>query len=585
MQDIYIIIVSAVLAVLLVWSIYKTEYQGDFQNSLFKNEEWQDRTVMVVVPHQDDEINLAGATIRNLVNNNIWVILVFITNSDSVDSGPVRIREGLASAAALGVPEEDVIFLGYCNETRLRDDLHFYNGTDDNEVVTSVKGISETYCLPEKPEFYFEKTGEHHKFTKANCREDLKEVILQYYPDIIFACDFDRHQDHKAYSLLFEEAVAEILKETDNDYLPEIYKGFAYNGSYLGEKDFYRLNLLETKQAKGEFINNPNYDTDCPPYLWSERVRVPVPREALSRTLHSNIIYTALRKHFSQGIIHNAKRIINSDQVFWERRTDSLTYQAEISVSSGDGSCLNDFKLCDCPDVLTRPATFSGAWVPNKEDKEKKITIKFSEPKDIKEIVLYGNEDYISQVLTGTITFDNGYSVDFGELKRGCKATNIEFEAQEGIRKIEISLTITIGDKAGITEIEIFDKVKRENLLRFIKLMINDNFAYEYYVTGKDKVLDIDVYKQGIEEDVVYRSIDGGDYRIENGKLFLGKKFTEAIIRAEVKDNPAIYDQIVVKRKSSFSIVMLHVSQVIDMLAHRVEHIVKTYCLKMFKPK
>lgn len=59
--------------------------------------------------------------------------------------------------------------------------------------------------------------------------------------------------------------------------------------------------------AEKNMLNDPYYETDWPPYNWSERVRLPVPKVTLSRTLNSNFIYKALRKHFTQGIIHNAK--------------------------------------------------------------------------------------------------------------------------------------------------------------------------------------------------------------------------------------------------------------------------------------
>lgn len=92
----------------------------------------------------------------------------------------------------------------------------------------------------------------------------------------------------------------------------------------MGKKIFYDLNLAGEAKAEGEFINNPDFDTDFPPYIWQERLRLPVARTTLSRTLNSNLIYSALRAHFSQGIIHNAKRIINSDQIFWRLLNDII---------------------------------------------------------------------------------------------------------------------------------------------------------------------------------------------------------------------------------------------------------------------
>lgn len=46
------------------YRIYNSSYRGPFLNSLWSEKEWKNKTVMVIIPHQDDEINLAGATIK-----------------------------------------------------------------------------------------------------------------------------------------------------------------------------------------------------------------------------------------------------------------------------------------------------------------------------------------------------------------------------------------------------------------------------------------------------------------------------------------------------------------------------------------
>lgn len=161
-------LISASIALCLLYLIYRTytsRYKGDFSNSLWSEQNWHDKTVMVLVPHQDDEINLAGATIKNLTNNNIHVIVVFATTSDYHDSGIDRLHEALASAKILGVPEQDIVFLGYCNMPMVTKTQHFYNA-DDNLVITSDQNLTETYALPEKPEFCFTTTGKHKLYTK-----------------------------------------------------------------------------------------------------------------------------------------------------------------------------------------------------------------------------------------------------------------------------------------------------------------------------------------------------------------------------------------------------------------------------------
>lgn len=578
-------LISSVFLICLLYLIHRTYhslYQGDFSNSLWSEQNWHDKTVMVLVPHQDDEINLAGATIKNLTNNNIHVIVVFATTSDYHDSGIDRLHEALASAKILGVPEQDIVFLGYCNMPMVTKTQHFYNA-DDNLVITSDQNLTETYALPEKPEFCFTTTGKHKLYTKKNLREDIQAVIQHYKPDLIFASDFDRHIDHRAISLLFEEAIANILNTDNNNYFPEIYKGFCYNGSYLGKKDFYDLNLAGAAKAEGVFTNDPNYDTDFPPYLWQERLRLPVTRSALSRTLNCNLIYNALRAHFSQGIIHNAKRIINSDQVFWRRLTTSLSYQAQLTISSGNGQCLTDFKLADCDDIYALPCTFSGTWIPDATDYAKRAVFTFHKPQTISRVVLYGNSTINSRVLEGSITLSNNYTIKFGPLKEGSKATFVDFPTQNNITTLAISLEQLQGSAAGLNEIEIYSTLQFPSLLNFIKIMVDDTFAYEYLITAKTKEVSLNIYSYGSVSDYKLLSINNDDFQLQNNKITFGPSFKQALIRVETKTTPDIYDQIVIRRVSTVQILLLKATKAMDMLLHRIEHITKNKYQKWTK--
>ena len=570
----YLSLTIIIVLIFLLYQVYNSAYSGDFSNSLWTESSLADKTVMIIVPHQDDEINLAGATIKNLTDNHIHVIVVFATTSDYHDSGTDRLHEALAASQILGVPEEDIVFLGYCNMPMVNETQHFYNA-DEDLIITSDQGLQETYALPEKPEFCFNTTNKHKKYTKKNLRTDIQEVIMYYKPEIIFAVDFDRHIDHRAISLIFEEAVSNILSKKNNSYFPEIYKGFCYNGSYLGKKDFYDLNLAGESKAEGEFINNPDFDTDFPPYLWQERLRLPVARTTLSRTLNNNLIYSALRAHFSQGIIHNAKRIINSDQIFWRRLTTSLSYQSHITVTSGNGQCLNDFKLADCNNIYELPASFSGTWIPSNNDIEKKAFFSFDTPQTIQQIILYGNSNLDSRVLEGTITLNNGFTTKFGPLKEGSKATIVDFISQHNISSLTISLDKLQGDQAGLNEVEIYSSDKPPSLLNFIKIMLNDTFAYEYLITEKIKSLHLNLYSQGKIGTCKIFPVNNDDFQLSDNEITFGRSFKTAIIRAEAENNKNIYDQIIIRKITTLQLLILKASQIIDMILHRIEHIIK----------
>ena len=77
--------------------------------------------LLVIVPHEDDELAIAGATIYGAIKQNMAVKVVFTTNGDYyAHEGSIRIREAKKALAVLGVAEENIIFLGYGDQTQTK---------------------------------------------------------------------------------------------------------------------------------------------------------------------------------------------------------------------------------------------------------------------------------------------------------------------------------------------------------------------------------------------------------------------------------------------------------------------------------
>ena len=570
----------------------QTFFDGPFENGLFSSNKWKNKSAMVIVPHQDDEINLAGATIRNLVNHNITVYVLFCITCDLLEPPWMRISEGIQSCRILGVSDENIIFLGYCNNPKANEQLSFYNTSDDT-VITSSRNMTVTYGMPDKPEWCWLQHKSHHTITRGNFRDDIADVLLTLKPDLIFAVDFDRHPDHRAVSLLFDEAVGNILKRSDNTYFPEIYKGFAYNGSYLGARDFYAsLNLKGEVKAEGDFSNNLAFDTDFPTYNWDERVRIPLPKETLSRTLNGNYLYTAIRAHFSQGLLHNAKRIFNSDQIFWRRRTDAVSYRATITASSGNVTYLNDFKLADTDDILTLPAIFGAStWIPDPNDKKREVTITFADPQMVSRITLYGNAEVSSRVLGGTVVLSSGIKKTFTALREGAKANHIDLADPEVVSWIKIRLTKCQGPAAGLTEIQVYPNTHPNTSLKIVKLMVEDDFAYDYWVKNAEYIplqiycfdnFGARVYKNEIPSGYKLSIVNKENYTLDGLRLIPGRAFNKAIIRIESETDPSMYDQIVIRKIPFIKLLKLKITQGFDVAMNRVEHVVKHKYYKWF---
>ena len=74
------------------------------------------KRVMVLVPHQDDELNLAGSLLEQYTGAGSEVFLVYATNGDYSGLAQLRSHEALAVARSVGIPAENVIYLGYGNQ-------------------------------------------------------------------------------------------------------------------------------------------------------------------------------------------------------------------------------------------------------------------------------------------------------------------------------------------------------------------------------------------------------------------------------------------------------------------------------------
>ena len=66
--------------------------------------------ILVVVPHEDDDINMAGSVIATAVAKGKQVYVLFATNGDFTFKGATRIKEALAGLSLLGVKKKNVFF-------------------------------------------------------------------------------------------------------------------------------------------------------------------------------------------------------------------------------------------------------------------------------------------------------------------------------------------------------------------------------------------------------------------------------------------------------------------------------------------
>ncbi|MBQ2971206.1 MAG: PIG-L family deacetylase [Ruminococcus sp.] len=435
-----------------------------------KEEFFANQKVMILVPHEDDDINLMGGIIEQYAKYGSDVYVVFATNGDGdkrfdmSQMGFIRMDEAIKALGVLGVTEENIIFLGY-GDGWDNSEHHIYNAEPD-EVMKSTSGRTSTYGLRNHQAFCDGKT-----YTYSNYYDDIKQVILEHLPDVIYCIDYDTHNDHRALSMLFEKVMGDILKTTE--YKPTVYKGYGYRTAWNAVSDFSdSVNITAT-------VNNPS-DIDVEIYDWNRRVRIPIYVNSVNRSLRQSYLYKVLSVYASQKADKLADKVINGDKVFWIRRTDSVLYDAEISVSSGDKDKLIDFMLLDCDDLMNQGnCPYDGVWHPDDNDYDKLISVSFNKEQYVDSIVLYDNPSPEDNILNAVITLDDGTVIETGALDYHSGA-NV-FSINKEIRAFSIRIESYEGEKYGLVEIEAYaSDIQVPTIYKFTDE--NDNFIYDYIV-------------------------------------------------------------------------------------------------------
>lgn len=542
-----IVLMALVLAVLAVVCVYETELNkldsNDGVDNSFYDSQFKNKKVMVIVPHEDDDLLISGQVLPSMYKNGADVRVVFATNGDKSVSAYTRQSEACNALEKLGIPREKVIFLGYPDGTQL------YVG---KKAYSFSSGWDHTYAGKGFKDYHFDRFGTHAQYTAENMVDDIESVILEYRPDYILAIDFDTHTDHRGVSISFEKAMERILKK-ESGYTPKVLKCFGYSLAWKSKPDFYALNIKSTVMQDREKNNDPSYETDVPQYRWSSRVRLPIDKKSLSHSILRCSEYKALSEHLSQYAYCYSERIINGDSVYWNRRTDSLTYNADISVSSGDASLLNNFRLIGVGNRTAGPNVKLENCVSrfDKSDAQKTVTVKFDSPKTVSCVSLYDNFGLNSNILGGVITFSDGSKVEVPALNADGSETRVVFEPKHNITSFTFKVTEYEG-VAGLDEIEAFENADYDMGFSLIKLKNadTDDYIYNYLITPDEKSLNLGIYLSNPNAGYTIKIIEGDGVKLEGNTLVFDDDFEKCTVRAELNGDPSTYDQITVKRLS-----------------------------------
>lgn len=486
------------------------------------------KTIMVFAPHQDDEANMANAVMYSHAKrgDDVYVVMGFGSDPNGTSNdlyGLNRLIESRKNLEKLGIPGENLIYLGYQKidyAAQAYGDNTLKLGSEDEMLRTD--GTS-YYTYSHKDEGFpsFHSTingGAECKASEANLISDIINVIKKYKPDELYVINYDGHLEHMWLGSVVDQAFGKLKQQAEfKDYCPRYYQSMSYQSAWQASKDF--LTTKSPNDGTRLFLESTlSFTPRNTTFTWADRIRFPVEDEMSMSDLEKNLSAQAYIYGFDKRVYNpNGDKYmlgcINGDQVFWERDTRNLAYQADVSVTSnmGDGGKINDFSTMRMPLTSFLKFTSLGPaincsqykWSPDSSDAAKTVTLTFEQPQNISSVKLYDDYRTENQIKAGVLTFSDGSTVDVGELKNNGSATTVTFSQKTGITSVSFKITSYNGTP-GLAEFEVYEP-NSPRKTDYIQIYLdkvngsdwkNKSFLYDYPVdvTSKTQIMQLGVY-------------------------------------------------------------------------------------------
>lgn len=494
----------------------------------FLEQDFAAAKILILVPHQDDELNCAGALIKSFTSAGARVNVTYLTDGAFRFAAQLRKQEALAALRELGVTGDKVTFLGFPDRNNKAPVPHFY----------------------------------HDNVRHKQAVEALQKQIKDVKADLIVCVDYDYHCDHRALSLLFEEAMDAVLREPDNNYTPFVLKAFAYGTAFEAPADYWSLNLLSTIKPVPKSLAPEISNTDNPYFRWEERVRLPVPASCRTKFLFNNVIYKAACRHLSQQAEEHTEEIINADQVFWQKRTDNLAYKARISASSGKPEQAVSFRLFTTADILAIPGQLCCyGWHPEAQDTQKTMQLQWEQPQTIRQICFYTGWEPSETLAAVQVTSAAGFLWQQKKIQSGKNS----FTLQQPLKTKNLQIKITgAGATPVLAGLGIFASPCQTLGKPLLKIVCGTEFVYDYILPPGERECVLDIYAangleaQGLKvKDAAGRTAAVGflvlaaqKARLQGNKIIFQGASGFIKICAMVEGRPDLYDEVRISKKN-----------------------------------
>lgn len=323
----------------------------------------------------------------------------------------------------------------------------------------------------------------------------LEKIISELRANIIFCT---------------EDKIIEKILRIEN-YRPEIYISLADKNM---PPDFYAPNILSVQKPHDLKVN------------WKNRVRFPVPESCQKTLMKENILAQAIfsYKKFRDDL--NALKILNGDEIFFERRTDNQIYSAAKNI---DGN---------------------------------KIIFEWSEEIQVRRIVICGESNCAIKI---NCVLDNLTNYNVEKILPATGQIIIDVE------KIFVKRAEIVGKISDIGFFANGEPVRK--IQPFIKMTVGKNFFYKYDVPTETENISVGVYKFHVSEPVKITAESGDENiltEILSDNEFLNLEFgalDEIILTAEVVGNANIYDRAIIRKVGDLAQIQMKIFQWLDKIS------------------
>jgi LmbE family N-acetylglucosaminyl deacetylase len=421
----------------------------------------QGKTVIVFAPHPDDEALCCSGIIYAAKQRGDTVKVVVVTNGDfqsSVSFGQQREGETVAGMAVLGLSEQDVIFLGYGDQTLQT----LYQSSSPSTVVTSSIGQTHTYGNRGlgRMDYHTFLTGLPGPYNRQTILGDVEAVLQNFKPDEVYTTSlWDSHPDHRGTFTFVVEALL-ALKKSGVSLSTRVHETIIHEPCATCSLTGYRWPNPPFTPSQPFFA--PPFLVTNATYQWNQIEAIPTPATMRDPNFSSNMKARVITQYPSQGGGTGQTNwlfsFVKEDEFFWDRDfTTNLAGLATVTVSSQDpadgslGISAVDGVIDGATDYnpweWNTNGTLNGSW----------IQLNWASPVTISHIALYSRPSGSDTIVSGTVSFSDSSTIPVGQLPSNSYGLLASF-APKTVTSVRFTVDNATGITTGLAEIETYGK-------------------------------------------------------------------------------------------------------------------------------